>query len=112
MHQPYWLKKGQGVQLITPDMDVDKFQLQIENGEVFIQDKYPTNALSQVLRTSETLWIIGFYPVHTVGKAHTIRTEPACRQACLPQAGPGLHRIYRFFRWFLSGRTCNRKECL
>ena len=40
MYQPYWLKEGQGVHLITPDMDVDKFQLQIENGEVFIQDKY------------------------------------------------------------------------
>ncbi len=40
MYQPYWLRKGQGVHLITPDMDVDKFQLQIENGEVFIQEKY------------------------------------------------------------------------
>jgi hypothetical protein len=40
MYQPYWLKKGQGVHLITPDMDVDKFQTQIGNGEVFIQDKY------------------------------------------------------------------------
>ena len=40
MYQPYWLKKGQGVHLITPDMDVDKFQLQIEHGEVFIQEKY------------------------------------------------------------------------
>ncbi len=40
MYQPYWLKEGQGVHLITPDMDVDKFQLQIERGEVFIQDKY------------------------------------------------------------------------
>ena len=40
MYQPYWLKEGQGIYLITPDMDVDKFQNQIENGEVFIQDKY------------------------------------------------------------------------
>ena len=40
MYQPYWLKKGQGVHLITPDTDVDKFQTQIENGEVFIQEKY------------------------------------------------------------------------
>ena len=40
MYQPYWLKKGQGVHMITPDMDVDKFQIQIENGEVFIQEKY------------------------------------------------------------------------
>ena len=40
MYQPYWLKEGQGVHLITPDMDVNKFQIQIENGEVFIQDKY------------------------------------------------------------------------
>ena len=37
---PSWLKKGHGVHLIIPDMDVDKFQIQIENGEVFIQDKY------------------------------------------------------------------------
>jgi hypothetical protein len=29
MYQPYWLKKGHDVHLITQDMDVDKFQLQI-----------------------------------------------------------------------------------
>ena len=40
MYQPYWLKEGQGVHLITPDMDVDSFETQIENGEVFIQEKY------------------------------------------------------------------------
>ena len=40
VYQPYWLKEGQGVPLITPNIDVEKFQIQIENGEVFIQDKY------------------------------------------------------------------------
>ena len=40
MYQPYWLKEGQGIHLITLDMDVNKFQIQIESGEVFIQDKY------------------------------------------------------------------------
>ncbi len=29
-----------GFHLITPDMDVDKFRLQIGNGVVFIHDKY------------------------------------------------------------------------
>ena len=29
-----------GVHMITTDMDEDKFQAQIENGEVFIQEKY------------------------------------------------------------------------
>ena len=40
MYQPYWLKEGQGIHLMTLDMDVNKFQTQIESGEVFIQDKY------------------------------------------------------------------------
>lgn len=40
MSMPYWLTGSVGIHFISPDMDIKKFEVQLENGEVFIQEKY------------------------------------------------------------------------